>query len=379
MDATGGLGEVRSRYAPAASTPRAVRRRRSRRPPALVGLDIGSSAVKVAKLRRSGKACSVAALGVEPLPRGAVVDGAVADRDAVAGAIRKLFTDHAIRATRVAVSLAGNAVIVKRVTLPEMRPDELGESIYWEAKQCVPFDVEDVHLDYQVLAPPADGAGDRTRDVLIVAAKKDRVAEYADVVFRADRVPVVVDVDAFAVQNAYERSCGASRGGLVALLNAGAAAINLNVLDGGCPVFTRDVAIGGNAYTEALQTGLGLEFEDAERLKAGAPAGGLTYGDAEPIVRAVTDRLVMEVGKTLDFFRTAGGAGELRALVLSGGASRTDGLAAALAGDLGVEVAPLDPFREMTAGEGVSGEQLAALAPVAAVAVGLALRRADDR
>lgn len=335
--------------------------------------------MKVAKLRRSGKACSVAALGVEPLPHGAIVDGAVADRDAVAGAVRKLFTDHAIRATRVAVSLAGNAVIVKRVTLPEMRPDEFGESIYWEAKQCVPFDVEDVHLDYQVLTPPADGAGYRTRDVLIVAAKKDRIAEYADVVLRADRVPVVVDVDAFAVQNAYERSCGAGLGGVVALLNVGAALINLNVLDGGCPVFTRDVAMGGNAYTEALQTGLGLEFEDAEQLKAGAPAGGLTYGDAEPIVRAVTDRLVAEIGRTLDFFRAAAPVGKLRALVLSGGASRTKGLAAALAGDLGVEVAPLDPFREMTAGEGVSGEQLAALAPVAAVAVGLALRRADDR
>ena len=356
------------------------RRRRRRRGTSLVGLDIGSTTVKAVRLRRNGKSFTIVALGVEPLPPGAVVDGAVMDPDAVAGVIRKVFAEHAIRNPRVAVSLAGNAVIVKRVTLPAMRPDELRASIYWEARQCVPFDLDDVHLDYQVLPPPAGGGAEAARDVLLVAAKKDRIAAYADVVTRAGRVPVVVDVDAFALQNAYERSHGGEQTGAVALLNAGAASINVNVVHDRQPVYTRDVPLGGGAYTEALQGELGLGFTDAELLKTGAPAGGKTWRDAEPVMRAVTDDLVTELARTLDLFRAAGPSNAIGGIVLSGGASRVAGLGAALAAAFDAPVRPLDPFREMTVEEGrVSEEQRRTLAPLAAVAAGLALRRVDDQ
>lgn len=356
------------------------RRRRRRRGTSLVGLDIGSTAVKAVRLRRNGRSHLIVALGVEPLPRGAIVDGAIADRDAVTDAIRKVFADHAIRNPRVAVSLAGNAVIIKRVALPGMRPDELRNSIYWEAKRCVPFDVEDVNVDYQVLAPPAAAAGERALDVLLVAAKKDRIAEYTDAVTRAGRIPVVVDVDAFAVQNAYERSHGSEPGGAVVLLNAGAATTNLSVVQGGQPAYARDLAMGGNAYTEALQQALDLGFGDAELLKAGTPVAGRTHHDAEPVLRAVTDDLVMEVARTLDLFRAANPGSEIHTLVLSGGTSRVAGLAQALERTLDTPVAPLDPFLGMTALEGrVSEEQRAELGPLAVVAAGLALRRAGDR
>ena len=366
---------------PARPDPRSnSRRRRRRRGTSLVGLDIGSTAVKAVRLRRHGSSHLIVALGAEPLPRGAIVDGAIVDRDVVTGAIRKVFADHAIRNPRVAVSLAGNAVIVKRVTLPGMSPDELRNSIYWEAKRCLPFDVEEVNMDYQVLTPSADAAGERALDVLLVAAKKDRVAEYTDVVARAGRLPVVVDVDAFAVQNAYERSHGSAPGGAVALLDAGAAATGLSVVQDGRPLYTRDLAIGGNAYTEALQQALGLGFDDAELLKAGTPVAGGTYHDAEPVLRAVTDDFVMEIARTIDLFRTTSPASGIRTLVLSGGASRVAGLAAALEGALDMPVAPLDPFREMAVAEGrVSEEQRAELGPLAVVAAGLALRRVEDR
>ena len=355
------------------------RRRRRRRGTSLVGLDIGSTAVKAVRLRRNGRSHLIVALGIEPLPRGAIVDGAIADRDIVAGAIRKVFADHAIRNPRVAVSLAGNAVIVKRVALPGMSPDELRTSIYWEAKRCVPFDVEDVNVDYQVLAPPVEAGGEQALDVLLVAAKKDRIAACTDVVARAGRIPVVVDVDAFAVQNAYERSCGGAAGA-VALLNAGAAATNLIVVQDGQPVHARDVAIAGNAYTEALQQALGLGFDDAELLKTGTPVAGRTHHDAEPVLRAVTDDLVMEIGRTLDLFRTTNPDSPIRTLVLSGGTSRVAGLAAALEGAFDTPVAHLEPFRGMGAVEGRVGEaQTAELAPLAAVAAGLALRRVEDR
>lgn len=366
---------------PARPDPRpGSRRRRRRRGTSLVGLDIGSTAVKAVRLRRHGRSHLIVALGAEPLPRGAIVDGAIVDRDVVTGAIRKLFADHAIRNPRVAVSLAGNAVIVKRVTLPGMSPGELRTSIYWEAKRCLPFDVEEVNLDYQVLAPSAEAAGERALDVLLVAAKKDRIAEYADVVTRAGRLPVVVDVDAFAVQNAYERSHGSEPGGAVALLDAGAAATGLSVVQDGQPLYARDLAIGGNTYTEALQQALGLGFDDAELLKAGTPVAGAAYHDAEPVLRAVTDNFVMEIARTLDLFRTANPASEIRRLVLSGGTSRVAGLAAALEGALDTPVAPLDPFREMAVAESrVSEEQRAELGPLAVVAAGLALRRVEDR
>ncbi len=356
------------------------RRRRRRRGTSLVGLDIGSTAVKAVRLRRNGRSHLIVALGVEPLPRGAIVDGAIVDRDVVTGAIRKVFADHAIRNPRVAVSLAGNAVIVKRVTLPGMTPDELRTSIYWEAKRCVPFDVEDVNVDYQVLTPPAEAIGERGLDVLLVAAKKDRIAEYTDAVTRAGRIPVVVDVDAFAVQNAYERSHGSEPGGAVVLLDAGAGATHLSVVQDGQPVYTRDVAIGGNAYTEALQQALGVGFGAAELLKAGTPAGGRMHHDAEPVLRAVTDDLVMEIARTLDLFRAAHPASEIRTLVLSGGTSRVAGLAPALEGAFDMPVAPLDPFRGMSVVEDrVSEEQRTELGPLAVVAAGLALRRVEDR
>ena len=370
---------------PARPDPRSdSRRRRRRRGTSLVGLDIGSTAVKAVRLRRNGRSHLLVALGVEPLPQGAVVDGAIVDPDAVTGAIRQVFADHAIRNPRVAVSVAGNAVIVKRVTLPGMSPGELRASIYWEAKRCLPFDVEEVHVDYHVLAPPAEAAGDaageRGLDVLLVAARKDRIAQYTDVVARAGRLPVVVDVDAFAVLNAYERSHGGGPGGAVALLDAGAAATNLSVVQDGQPVYTRDVALGGNAYTAALQQALGLGFGDAELLKAGTPVAGRTYHDAEPVLRAVTDDLVREVARTLELSRADGPASRIRTLVLSGGTSRVAGLAAALESALDTPVVPLDPFRGMRALEGrVSAEQRAALGPLAVVAAGLALRRVEDR
>ena len=286
-----------------------------------------------------------------------------------------------IRNPRVAVSLAGNAVIVKRITLPGMSPDELRTSIYWEAKRCLPFDVADVNLDYQVLTPPAEAVvGERTLEVLLVAARRDRIAEYTDAVTRAGRIPVVVDVDVFALQNAYERGHGAAPGAAVVLLNAGAATTNLSVVQDGQPVYTRDVAIGGNAYTEALQQALDLGFGDAERLKAGTPVAGHTYRDAEAVLGAVTDDLVMEIARTLDLFRAANPGAGIRALVLSGGTSRVAGLARALESALHAPVAPLDPFQGMTVLEGrVSEEQRAALGPLAVVAAGLALRRVGDR
>ena len=160
-----------------------------RRAKSLVGLDIGSSAVKAVELRPAGKTFKVAAFGSEAIPPDSIVDGAIIDGGVVADAIRRLFTSVGIKTKEVAASLSGNAVIVKKITLPVMTENELSESIYWEAEQYIPFDIQDVNLDYQILDRNTDGAKP-TMDVLLVAAKKEKIADYTNVISQAGRTPV---------------------------------------------------------------------------------------------------------------------------------------------------------------------------------------------
>jgi type IV pilus assembly protein PilM len=356
-----------------------------RRPRPLVGLDIGSSAIKAVELKASGRTFKVSAFGIEPVPPDSIVDGAIIDGAAVADAIRRLFETRGFRTREVAASLAGNAVIVKKIALPPMSEAELAESIFWEAEQYIPFAVQDVNLDYQVLGGAPDGrngapASGTGMDVLLVAAKKEKIADYTGVITQAGRVPVVMDVDAFALQNAYEVNYGVEPGTVVALLNAGASAININVVNGDQSLFTRDISIGGNAYTEALQKELHLSHEQAEQLKRGEAVDGLDFEHARPILRAVTENVLLEVQKTFDFFRGTTGTDHIDRIVLSGGASRVDGFAEMLAERFEAQVEAFDPFKRIAfdaARFGVASP--ADVAASAAVAVGLALRRVGDR
>ena len=159
-------------------------------------------------------------------------------------------------------------MIVKKISLPMMTEAELAESIYWEAEQYIPFDIQDVNLDYQILDTRRRRHGKGTMDVLLVAAKKEKIADYTGVIAQAGRTAVVVDVDAFALQNAYEVNYGIDADAVVVLLNAGASATNINILQGDQSVFTRDISIGGNAYTEALQRELNLPFEQRRPAQA---------------------------------------------------------------------------------------------------------------
>ena len=348
-----------------------------RRAKSLVGLDIGSSAVKAVELKPAGRGYRIASYGSEPLPPDSIVDGAIIDGAAVAEAIRRLFEGRGIRTREVAASLSGNAVIVKKITLPTMTEAELAESIYWEAEQYIPFDVQDVNLDYQVL----DGgdAAKGTMDVLLVAAKKEKIADYTGVIAQAGRTAVVVDVDAFALQNAYEANYGIEPGTVVVLLNAGASATNINILSGEQSVFTRDVSIGGNAYTEALQRELSLPYETADQLKRGQPVDGMSFEEARPVLRAVTDNVMLEIQKTFDFFKATAASDRIDRIVVSGGASRAEGFTEVLAERFGAPVEPFDPFRRINFDARKLTGEPTAIAPTAAVAVGLALRRVGDR
>ncbi len=352
-----------------------------RKPKAVVGLDIGSSAIKAVQLKPSGKQFRVAAFASEPVPADAIVDGAIIDADAVVATIKRLFdTSKAFKTKEVCASLSGNTVIVKKITLPVMTEAELRDSIYWEAEQYIPFDIQDVNLDYQVLDAGTGPDSRGSMDVLLVAAKKEKIGDYTSVITRAGRTPVVVDVDAFALQNAFETNYGFEPSRVVVLLNAGASAININIVQGDQSIFTRDISIGGNAYTEAVQKELGLSFDAAEQLKRGVPVDGSTIEEARPVLHAVTENVVLEVQKTLEFFKSTSAVERIDQVVLSGGVSRVEGLRELLEERLHAPVEYFDPFRTVKwEPSKLGGVDPAVVSATAAVAVGLALRQVGDR
>ncbi len=345
----------------------------------LVGLDIGSNTVKAIELKPSGKTYRVSAIAVQPVPPDSIVDGSIIDSGAVTDSLGRMFSSKQFKGKEVAASLSGNSVIVRKITLPVMSESELSESIYWEAEQYIPFDIQDVNLDYQIINGARGGDGQGTMEVLLVAAKKDKIADYTNVITQAGRTPVIVDVDAFALQNAYEANYGYSSNAVVALLNAGASAININILAGSQSVFTRDISMGGNAFTEAVQKELSLPFESAEELKKGDSVDGVSYDDARPVLRAMTDNVLLEVEKTFDFFKATASSDHIDRIMLSGGASRVEGFMDSLRERFATQVELFDPFRQVFFDVDKLGVSPDEMAPLAAVAVGLSLRRVGDR
>ena len=344
----------------------------------VVGLDIGSSAVKAIELKKSGRGFKVTAIGVEPVPPDSIVDGAIMDAGAVTDAVRRVLQSPRFKAKDVVASLSGSSVIVKKISLPVMSEADLADSIQWEAEQYIPFDIQDVNLDYQILTPVAERQG--TMEVLLVAAKKDKIADYTGVVSAVGRKTVVVDVDAFALQNAFETNYTDDAGKVVALVNAGASAININLVSGGTSLFTRDVGIGGNAFTEAVQKELGLPFEGAEDAKRGLPVEGVRPEDIRPVLHAVMENVLLEIEKTFDFFKATSASDRIDRIVVSGGASMVDEFESALRERLGTEVERFDPFRNVPIDPAaLQGGSAADYAPVCAVALGLALRKDGDR
>ena len=346
----------------------------------LVGVDIGSSAIKAVELKPGGKAGNeyqLVNLGLEPLPPEAIVDGAIMDSGAVIDAIQRLFTAQKIKTNDVATSVSGNAVIVKKISLPQMSPEELAESIHWEAEQYIPFDIQDVSLDYEVVEGGGSGGN---MDVLLVAVKKDKIGDYTSAISQAGKNPQVVDVDVFALQNCYEVNYGIDAGRIIALLNVGASIMNINIIKGGTSIFNRDIAVGGNQYTDAIQKDLNLSFDQAEALKKGARVEGANPDNLQPILQAVSENIALEIQKTFDFFKATSSEDRIDRIFLSGGTAKVKGLQELLADrfDAGVEL--LNPFNAVTYNpREFDPDFISDIGPQAAIAVGLAARKVGDR
>src|SRR5947209_13293081 len=231
-----------------------------------LGLDIGSSSVKLVQLKEAKRGCVLDAFGVAPLPPEAIVAGALMNSTAIVEAIRQLLGQFKLKNREVAIGVSGHSVIIKKISMPRMTREELEESIQWEAEQYIPFDVKDVNIDVQILSPEGADPGTGQMDVLLVAAKKDMINDYTSVVAEAGLQPVVVDVDAFAVQNAFEVNYDLPRNETIVLVNAGASVVNINVLAKGLTTFTRDVTMGGNQFTEEIQKQLNVSYDEAAKL-----------------------------------------------------------------------------------------------------------------
>src|SRR5438270_8832664 len=263
----------------------------------IVGLDIGSSSIKAVELKKSRGEVELVHIGLEPLASDIVVDSMIVDSGSVSSAITKIFNENNIKSKAVATSVSGHSVIVKRIPMASMDDAELAGSIQTEAAQHIPFDIADVNVDYQILSDDTTGP---QMDVLLVAVKKDKILNYTNVLSLAGKTPAVVDIDAFALQNCYEYNYEPAPGATVALLNLGASVMNINIVKGATPLFTRDVSVGGNQYTDALQKELDLSFEDAERLKKGDSLPSVTDEQKQQILRSVSDILTLEIQKTFD-------------------------------------------------------------------------------
>jgi len=316
-------------------------------------------------------------LGITTLEPELIVDGSILDSSRVIEAIRGLITKTNIRIKDVALSLSGHSsVIIKRVSIPQMSEDELSESIKFEAEQYIPFDIEDVNLDFQILGLAEK---ENMMDVIIVAAKKDKINEYVTVAKEAGLSPVIVDVDAFALENMYELNYEVKPDENVALVNIGASMININILKGGVSVFTRDSAVGGNLHTEALQKEFTITYANAEKLKQEGSMEGISKEDVTAVLSAASDDIITEISRSFDYFRDTTNYENINEIVLCGGGALTGGFVPILSERSGINVKIAGPLKNIHIPESFDKEYLSKVEPLVSVAVGLAARRLGDK
>jgi type IV pilus assembly protein PilM len=346
----------------------------------LFGLDIGSSAIKVVQLRETKKGYLLEKFGIKPLAPEMIVDGAVMDAGRVVEAVKELLAEQKIKLKDVAISISGHSVIIKKIALPIMTEEELEESIRWEAEQYIPFDINDVNIDFHILGTVDGQDGQPQMNVVLVAAKKDKLNEYTSLVAEAGLTPCVVDVDAFTIENMYGLNYDVQENEVIALVNIGASVMNINILKNSVSAFTRDISIGGNRYTETIQKELTLSYEDAEQAKLVENPEGVNTEALATIVNAVNTEVVGEITRSIDYFKSTSMQENIDKISLCGGAAKMRGLLTLLGERLGVPVEFANPFNRIEIDQkSFNVDQIEEVAPQAAVGVGLAIRKMGDR
>jgi type IV pilus assembly protein PilM len=345
----------------------------------LVGVDIGSSAIKVAQVRETKKGIELVKASYVPLPAQTIVDGHVMNAQAVVEGLDRAFKSAKIKQKEVALSISGQAVIIRKITVPLMTAAELNEQIQWEAEQHIPFDIKDVEVDYEVLRRRPEAG---QMDLLLVAAKKDEVNDYTQIVRDAKLKPLVVDIDAFTVQNLFETNRGIPQDQTIAIINVGASLTSINIVSRGASAFTRDIGNGGNYITEQIQKQLGVPFDAAEEMKCASVTAPPESVPAQVfrIIETVCDSVAGEIQRSLDFFLATSGEPEMHRIYLTGGSSVLPPLATSVGRRSRVPVEVIQPLERISVqSKDVDSRMLQTRAGQFSVALGLSLRKEKEK
>ncbi len=338
-------------------------------PRTAVGLSIGSSSIKLVELKREGKAWKLIHFGIVQLPEDAIVNREIMNPIVVVDSIKTLTNQIKLKTKNVCTSLSGTSLIIKRMTLevPNMR--ELQDQVFWEAEQYLPFDVSEVVMDFQVLSRK----GHET-DVLLIAVKKNVLESYMGCIEDSGLKAKIVDVDFFALQNLYEANYPTSPEDAVALVDIGASSLKLVVVSGGVPVFTKDSAMGGRNLTAEIQKHLNISYADAELLKVGGHNNGMPQEVSE-LMHIMGENFAMEIKRALDFYNASSSGAPVSQVLLAGGTSKMPGLIRIIEENVGLPTSLMNPFNGRSYDPEIfTQEYIAAIAPIASIPIGLALR-----
>jgi type IV pilus assembly protein PilM len=346
----------------------------------LLGIDIGSHAIKAVLLKHYGKGGGVSyeleKIALEPVAPQVIVEGDIIDSVAVIDVLDRLLRDLKVRTNDVAISLAGNSVIIKKITVPQMNEGELQDSIQWEAEQYIPFEIDEVMVDFHQLGPAHE---EGSMDVVLVAVKKEKVNDYTSVISQVGKNTSLVDVDVFSIQNCFEVNYPDVKEESTGLVNIGASVTSINIIERGKTAFWRDIMTGGNRHTEALQRSLGLGIEQAEDAKRGFEVEGTSPDAVVPVLDKASGDVVEMIAKTFDFYLGSSEIGSLNRVLVSGGAASTPGLVDLLGARLNTAIEVMDPFRNINVNtKRFDVEYIRDQAVNFAVAVGLAVRVEED-
>ena len=360
----------------------------------LVGLDIGSHSIKLVELELNKHGRLLRNFGITGLPPGAIVEGSIKEMDPISSALRDLFRNLNVKNRNVATSISGYSVIAKRISLSKRAEEEIEATIRDEAEQYIPFDINEVNLDFDILSPgeestqeqfgeagPREGEkeGSGQMNIMLVAAKKGIIDDYASLLESANLNPGVVDVDTFALQNAVEINAEDPKG-CFAIVSVGAQELGINAVKSGVSMFSRDSSYGGYQITQAIMSEFGVSFEEAERIKLGADEAGDKEEGLERIFTFEVSSWVREIGRALDFVNNTYPDETIERIYAAGGSCRIPGFQKYLESELGIPVEELNPFRNVVVnGTLFDHNYLDHMAPQAGVAVGLALRSIGDK
>ena len=340
-----------------------------------LGIDLGSHTIKLAEFSGLGGSRSVRRLGRALLPPGVIVDGSIKDQDTVENVLRNLISNCQPKVKRVSTSISGYSVIVKRIHVPYLNEKEIEENLLIEAEKYVPFEIDDVYIDFSVLNK--EDAESEGIDMFLVAAKKEIVDVYAGLLEAIGLTPAVIDVDAFAMVNAFEMAFGDVSEPAV-LIDIGASETNLNVIQGGMPIFARDMAIGGEQLTEAIQEATGLNRQDAEAAKISGTKDQVLAEEIRQVVVEMADLWLEEIKKAINFFKANAKPEEFPTHVfLSGGCALLMDIEKQFSTGLGIEARKLNPFSSIGHAREIDSAYLDAISPQMVIASGLAMRSAE--